>query len=302
MSEPAERPALPRPPTARPRSGAAPAAEQPSRAELESIERQLAALPTYSGAELRELPSLDALLVHHPGMGPGLNFATRLRWSPDETGLRLAQLEERLRAEGAWPALLVAEGLTEPADLPTWLAAAAWVEVESERVMWTRRPPTVPHLDPELRIEAVTRRSAAEVELVERIVFGLAVERAGERTDQLAAAVDEGRLRAFALRSRGALVATARLATGDGVAAIFGVGVLAEHRRQGYGALVTAVATRAGLASGGGLVWLSVDERNLPAVELYRGLGYQPSFAWHRWVGSADGQARSSSSSRRSTD
>ena len=287
MSDPAERPALRRPPTARPRSDAGPAVDPPSRVELEAIERQMAVLPTYSGATLDEAPELDALLVRRTGLGPAMNFATHLRWPQAEAGRRLELLEERLRGEGEWPALLVADGLSEPRDLPTWLESAGWVEVETERVMWARRPPTVPHLDPQLRIEAVTRRSAADVEQVERAVFGLAAERAAERTEQLAAAVETGRLRAFALRVGGAVVASARLAAGEGVAGIFGVGVLAGHRRRGYGALVTAVATRAGLASGSRLVWLSVDERNRPAVELYLALGYQPSFAWRRWVSSA---------------
>jgi ribosomal protein S18 acetylase RimI-like enzyme len=288
MSDPAERPALRRPPTARPRADTAPAVDAPSHVELEAIERQLAVLPTYSGATLDEVPELEVLLVRRPGLGTAMNFATHLRWPQAEAGRRLALLEERQRSAGEWPALLTADGLTEPADLPTWLAATGWVEIESERVMWTRRPPRVPHLDPQLRIEAVTRRSAVDVERLERDVFGLAAERAAERSEQLAAAVEEGRLRAFALRAGGAVVASARLAAGDGVAAIFGVGVLAGQRRQGYGALVTAIATRAGLASGGGLVWLSVDERNSPAVELYRGLGYQATFAWHRWVSSAE--------------
>jgi ribosomal protein S18 acetylase RimI-like enzyme len=191
---------------------------------------------------------------------------------------------------GEWPALVVAEGLTEPTDLPFWLESNGWVNLERERVFWTRHPPIVPHLDPSLRVEAVTRRSAAEFEQLERQVFGLADDRASERTEQLLAAIERLGLRAYVVRLRGEVVATTRLAAGDGVAGIFGVAVAPDHRRQGYGLLFTAIARRAGLASGNRLVWLSVDEHNTPAIRLYRGLGYQPSFAWTRWIGSAAGR------------
>jgi ribosomal protein S18 acetylase RimI-like enzyme len=58
-----------------------------------------------------------------------------------------------------------------------------------------------------------------------------------------------------------------------------------EHRRQGFGRLVTAVATRAGLATGNPLVWLSVDPANEPARRLYEDLGYRPAFSWQRLIG-----------------
>jgi ribosomal protein S18 acetylase RimI-like enzyme len=48
--------------------------------------------------------------------------------------------------------------------------------------------------------------------------------------------------------------------------------------------MITAVATRAGLVTGRGLVWLSVDEANQAAIDLYRSLGYEPSFVRTRWA------------------
>jgi ribosomal protein S18 acetylase RimI-like enzyme len=83
-------------------------------------------------------------------------------------------------------------------------------------------------------------------------------------------------------------VASARLAGGQGVAAVSAVSVAARHRRRGYGRMITAVATRAGLATGHSLVWLSVDEANTAAVELYTSLGFEPSFAWSRWAAPSD--------------
>jgi ribosomal protein S18 acetylase RimI-like enzyme len=276
-----------RPASARPRERHDHEAPPPERTELEAIEYQLAALPTHAGARLTHEPELGVVLVSHPGMGPGLNYAARVRWSAAAVAQRLAALHERMRRDGEWPALVVADGLTEPGDLPLWLESNGWIELERERVMWTRQAPVVPHLDPELRVEAVTRRSAGEFERVEGQVFGIDPARAGERAEHVADAVESGALRAFLVRLRGTPVASARLVVGDGVAGIFGVAVAADRRRRGYGSLVTAIATRAGLASGGRLVWLSVEEGNAPALALYHGLGYQPTFAWTRWLGSA---------------
>jgi ribosomal protein S18 acetylase RimI-like enzyme len=287
MSDPSPNTAPRRPATARRRQRPDHDAPPPTRAELEAIERQLAALPLHSGATLGEQPELGALIVRQAGMGPGLNFAARIRWPADGVADRLRALSEHMRAAGEWPAVVVAEGLTEPGDLSLWLASNGWVELERERVMWTRLAPVVPHLDPTLRLVAVTRRSAAEFEQVEREVFGVAPNRAADRTERVAAAVEAGELRAYLVRLQGRPVASARLVSGEGVAGIFGVAVAADQRRRGYGSLVTAIATRAGLAGGGRLVWLSVEESNKPALALYRGLGYQPSFSWTRWLGTA---------------
>lgn len=280
-------PAPRRPETARPRSDAGHEAVPATREELEAIELQLSSLPVHSGAMLEELPGLGVTMLSAPGMGPGLNFAARVRWPHAGVAERLRSLQEHMQARGEWPALVVAEGLSEPTDLPLWLESNGWIDLERERVMWTRHPPTVPHLDLSLRVEAVTRRSAAEFEQVEREVFGVAASRADERVQRVVAGVGAGDFRAYLVRLRGSPVATARLAAGRGVAGIFGVAVSTAHRRQGYGSLVTAIATRAGLAGGAQLVWLSVEEGNTPAFELYRKLGYQASFSWARWIGSA---------------
>jgi ribosomal protein S18 acetylase RimI-like enzyme len=119
---------------------------------------------------------------------------------------------------------------------------------------------------------------------LEAEVFGVPPSSLGEQAELLARAVERGSVRGFMLRLVREPVATARLAPGHGVAGIHGVAVAARHRRRGYGRMITAVATRAGLVTGRGLVWLSVDEANARAIELYRGLGYQPSFRRTRWA------------------
>jgi ribosomal protein S18 acetylase RimI-like enzyme len=51
--------------------------------------------------------------------------------------------------------------------------------------------------------------------------------------------------------------------------------------------MLTAIATRGGLATGHRLVWLSVLEENTAAFELYRSLGFEPTFRWTRWLAPA---------------
>jgi predicted GNAT family acetyltransferase len=149
-------------------------------------------------------------------------------------------------------------------------------------VLWTRRAAIVPHLDPHLRIESVTPARAATYEAVERAIFGLAPREAEDRRAALERGLAEARLRAYLVRLDGEPIATARLIPGSGVAALQGVGVVPARRRQGYGALITTIATRAGLATGHRLVWLAADPDDAAAQALYAGLDYRPFSAWDR--------------------
>jgi ribosomal protein S18 acetylase RimI-like enzyme len=283
-------PEVKRPATARKRgsSGAAEVDQDaPTTDELAAIERGLVELPKYSGAEVNDRADLGVVLSLLRGRGPGYNFASCMRWGKRDVTERLAGVGRAMSDFGEWPALAVVDGVSTPPDLGGRLADAGWVQTETERLMWTRVPPGVPHLDPSLRLEAVTPRTAAVYERVERDIFGLPADFASQRTAALSYSLSAGWLRTYLVHLNGQPVATTRLATGDGVASIFGVGVVPEQRRRGLGTLVTAVATRAGLAAGNKLVWLSVNELNDPALRIYQRLGYQPSARWSRWVISA---------------
>jgi ribosomal protein S18 acetylase RimI-like enzyme len=284
MSERRSSAPLRRPETARPRSDRGAEMAALTLDELAAIERQLVSLPEFSGATVADDDDLAAVTVTHPGRGPAQNFVGCMRWTEAAVASRVAAVERRMRSHGEWPSVLVAGGVSRPPSLDDRLSAAGWMRLEAERVMWTRRPPVVPHLDPTTRLEAATRRSAAEYERLEREIFGLQEVHAAERTERLAEAVESTGLRAFLVRLHGAPVAVARVALGEGVAGLFGIGVAADRHRQGYGALVTAIATRSALATGGRLAWLSVSVSNEPAMRLYEALGYQPSFTWSRWL------------------
>jgi len=286
-------PPLPRrPATARPRSDAVEHgdadAAAPTHEELETMERKHIELTTHAGAEVVDDESLGVEMVRLHGRGPGLNYAAQIRWSSADADERIQALDRAMREAGEWPVISVADGLTEPADLVDRLEALGWVRLSGERMMTTRHAPVVPHLDPGLRVEAVTPASALDAARLEVANFDLSLESVGERAERLAHAVQDGTIRAFLLRLVHEPVASLRLTSGPGVASLSAVGVAARHRRRGYGQMITAVATRAGLATGHKLVWLSVIEENVGAVALYRSLGFEPSFAWSRWAAPAD--------------
>jgi ribosomal protein S18 acetylase RimI-like enzyme len=272
-----------RPDTARPRRGSVEESQPPTIEELAAIERQQARLSEQAGAVLTDDEQLGVTWVRF-GRGSALDYATGFRWPSGEAPERLALLARRMRDAGAWPTAVVDETTADRADLSAALAGAGWLRVAGERTMYTRHPAVVPHLDPELRVEAVTPDTAAECVRLETLVFGLPPDQLPLRIDRLTNSVRTGQLRAFLLRLVREPLASARLTPGAGVAAISAVGVAPRHRRRGYGRMITAIAVRAGLATGHRLVWLSVEENNDPAIALYRGLGFEPSFAWSRWI------------------
>jgi ribosomal protein S18 acetylase RimI-like enzyme len=284
---------LQRPQTARPREEPAAQVEPPSPAELAGIQRHLAALPVAEGGSMHEDAELGVALVRGPGDGPDVSYAAMPRWSAESWPSRLHAVAERMRADGAWPSLLWCDGLDRPLDLPRELERQGWVRALGETVLWVGHASVVPHLDPQLRIEAVQASSLPTHELLERRIFGLGADQAERRRAGLSAALESGRLRAWIVWLADEPVAVARLSQGDGVAALQGIGVVPGRRAQGLGTLITAVATRAGLALGNRIVWLSVHEDNAAALRLYERLGYARAFRWSRYIVTEDPRWRS---------
>jgi ribosomal protein S18 acetylase RimI-like enzyme len=255
--------------------------------ELARVQRDLVTLPVHAGARLIEDPELGVARLHLPGGGAVVDYAALPRWSAADWRERLQRLADRMLEEGSWPSLLLADRLDRPPGLDRALRTLGWRRISEESAQWVARASVVPHLDPSLRFEAVQPRTVADHEELERRVFGADPARAEPRRRELATALEGGRLRAFVLRLRGRPIAVARLSQGDGVAGIHGLGVAREWRGKGYGTLLTTVATRAGMATGNRIVWLSVDESNEVALHVYRKLGFQHAFTWSRWLAPA---------------
>jgi ribosomal protein S18 acetylase RimI-like enzyme len=272
-----------RPEAARPREAEVPEAEPPSPAELARIQLQLCRLPELDGAEVVDDPGLRALVVRRRGPAAGYDHVSMPRWEADDWRERLAQAAVRLTAMDAWPSLLLCDELDRPPGMAERLPDEGWVPVGAETVLWAAHAPVVPHLDPSLRIEAVAPRRVDIHEALERRIFGLPESLADARREAISAALATGRLRAWVVWLSGEPVAVARLAQGDGVAGLQGIGVVTGRRRQGIGSLVTIVATRAGMALGNRIVWLSVRDDDPGARQMYHRLGYRRAFSWSRW-------------------
>lgn len=284
MSQPP--PPIQRPANARARSDVGDGAPPPGpdAAESEGIERAQARLVELGGARRTEDPAIGATLLEWSGRGPAFNHATSLRWSDDDWRDRAAGVAARFRAIGEAPCLVVCDGLATPLDLAARLREDGWLDIGHEVVMWTRRAAAVPHLDGPLRLESVIAARVDEYEEVERRIFGISEREAADRRGALVSTIADGLVRLYLVREAGVPVATARLMVEDGLGAIHGLGVVPEQRRRGLGAYLTTIVTRAGLALGASLVWLSVDPENVAARALYEGLDYRPDFSWARFL------------------
>ena len=143
-----------------------------------------------------------------------------------------------------------------------------------------------------MRIEAVRPATADIHEALERQIFSIGADQADRRRSAISAALEAGQLRAWIVWLGDEPVAVARLSQGDGAAGLQGIGVVEERRDQGYGTLITTIATRAGLATGNRLVWLSVREDNDAALSVYSALGFERAFSWTRWLVTEDPRRR----------
>ena len=277
-----------RPETARPREEPVPQVEPPSQAEFEAIQRHLVTLPEQEGATVSEDDESGLVFVRGPGSGPDVTYAALPRWSVEEWPRRLDAMVARMRADGAWPSLLLCDRLDRPVGMDDQLRRQGWLRVTTETVLWVGHASVVPHLDPLLRIEAVQPRSLATHEALERRIFGIGADQAARRRKAMTEALEEGRLRAWIIWLDDEPVAVARLSRGHGTAGLQGIGVVEDRRGQGYGTLITTIGTRAGMAIGSRLIWLSVRDDDPTAMRVYRKLGFEPAFSWTRWLATED--------------
>lgn len=256
--------------------------------ELSRIQRHMASLPLHVGASIEPDADLGVLMVRLPGAGAAVNYAAMPRWEAASWRTMLGQLSTVMRREGNWPSLMLADRADRPPGLEQALGQLGWRRLLGETVMWVGHASVVPHLDPRLRFEAVQARAVADHEALEREVFGVDPNRAEARRAELSVALTVGGLRAFVVRLDDEPIAVARLSQGEGVAGIYALGVARAWRGKGYGTLLATIATRAGMATGNRVVWLSVEDGNATARHVYDKLGFQPAFGWTRWLAPAD--------------
>lgn len=256
-----------------------------SLAELDAIERNSYQAIQPGLVEIHDAG--DAWIIRAPGPPGLIGYSRAAVLRLDTSGAvraRLDDLAAGFKAEGRSAAFAVVHGVSRPQQLTTLLHERGLIEVEREVVLWTRDAPEIPHLDPGLRIEQVGDGTARPYVEVEAEVFGIPAGMAAGRLPSLQAALALPGRRAYLISVGGRYVATTRLTVVGGFASLTSIGVLPEERGRGYGRLITAVATRAGLASGVDLVWLAVAPDNVPALRLYESLGYRLAFERSLWI------------------
>jgi ribosomal protein S18 acetylase RimI-like enzyme len=265
--------------------GARDAAAVLTPADLDAIERNTYESIQPGVVEIRDAG--DAWLIRAPGPPGAIGYsrAAILRLgSIDRATERIDEMTATFHEDGRGAAFAIAHGVSDPPDLPSVLRGRGLIEIEREVVLWTTDPPAVPHLDPGLRIEQVNEATAPEYVSVEADAFGIPPGMAAGRLPSLRANLALPGRRAYLIAAGGRYVATARLTVVNGLASLTSIGVLGSERGQGYGRLVTAVATRAGLIGGGRLAWLAVAPDNEVALGLYRSLGYRRAFERSLWI------------------
>src|SRR5690242_6225807 len=112
----------------------------PSDDELRAIELHRIDWARVQGATVEESPEAGGLLVTHDALGSSLNYVSGIRWAESDVDARLEAVVELMSDRGAWPSIIVCDGLTTPFDLDARLEAAHWVPVFGDRNMWTRHP------------------------------------------------------------------------------------------------------------------------------------------------------------------
>jgi len=253
--------------------------------ELDAIERNTYEAIQPGVVEIRA--ESDSWVIRAPGPPGAIGYsrAAVLRFGSSAAARsRLEDLAREFHAEGRTSAFAVAHGVSTPDDLAAALRERGLIEIEREAVLWAADPPAIPHLDPGLSIEQVGESSAARYVEVEAEVFGIPPGMAAARLPSLRAGLAIPGRRAYLVTVDGRFVATTRLTVDGGLASLTSVGVLPRDRGRGYGRLITAVATRAGLAAGARLVWLAVTPDNVAALRLYESLGYRPAFDRSLWI------------------
>lgn len=81
----------------------------------------------------------------------------------------------------------------------------------------------------------------------------------------------------------GAALCTGMAVYADRAIGLFGIATAAAQRERGYAKALVDTLLRWGQEKGAGFAYLQVEESNKPAVNLYRGLGFQTVYSyWYR--------------------
>ncbi|HEY6014889.1 MAG TPA: GNAT family N-acetyltransferase [Candidatus Limnocylindrales bacterium] len=247
-------------------------------------EAQVHAMP---GREVRDLG--DAILLHDPiDPEPFWNRIAAVRWPSDPVAFdrRLTEMLVLFASLGRQPHVWASPLHDRPVDLVERLTANGFRDTGEGSVMVLADPAPA---------EALVARPLAPGVAVERLsgIRGrIAAEAASAIVEVLADAFDVGSDRRLGVTAEtisslarptfthylarwdGRPVAVARRATFDGISYLSSIGTAAWGRGNGFGRLVTAVASSDAVAAGSEWTHLGVFADNRGAIRLYGDLGF----------------------------
>lgn len=236
----------------------------------------------------RELIDLgDAFLLHDPlDADPAFNRIGGVRWPEDEAAFegRLGTVMDLFGALDRRPCFWLSPEQAEPADLPMRLAGRGFTEGRGGFLMILeqapRRDPLV-GLPRGVRVLRVPGGRGPECWLVAGIADALsdAFHIDASARGQLEVDIDDGlqRLAGVSLcvvMVGDRVVAVGKSHTRERATYLSAIASRPAFARQGYGSLVTKVLARDAAAAGSRWIYLGVDADNLPARQLYAGLGF----------------------------
>ncbi|HWS38687.1 MAG TPA: GNAT family N-acetyltransferase [Actinoplanes sp.] len=79
----------------------------------------------------------------------------------------------------------------------------------------------------------------------------------------------------------GEVAALGLFVAGDGLAGVFCMATAPAHRRRGHAAAILRAGAAWSADQGAGLLYLQVEEDNIPALRLYEGVGFTHSHSYH---------------------
>jgi GNAT superfamily N-acetyltransferase len=252
---------------------------------LTFLERHEARVHAFPGRDLRDLGHA-VLLTDPANRDPFWNRLSAIRWPSDPEAFddRLADMVTLFatfdRVPHVWPRM----AFKEPADLVERLVASGFRDMGKGHVMVLADESPIARAAAAIPAGATIERfnlvSPAERHDPARILAEIAAdafEAPGHQESlarETAALFDRPEVHVVLVRVDGRPAAIAKRATFDGASYLSSIGTGRSFRGRGLGRLVTAVVTADALAARSRWVHLGVFEENVPALRLYRSLGF----------------------------
>ena len=250
---------------------------------LEVHETRAHAIPS---RQVRDLG--DSVVLFDPrDSDPFWNRLAAVRW-PEEPAAFDRRLTEALamfavmgRAAHVWPSPVHAG----PADLADRLAANGFRDIGGGHLMVLEHPAWSPPVRPDepesgVTLHAIVRHAdavpgdLADIGDVLASSFGAPLGRGPQLAADLALTLDDSRVALVLVRVDGVAAAAAKATTFDGLTYLSSIGTLAGFRGRGLAGLATRHVMAVSDAAHHRRAYLGVFSGNVPALRLYRRLGF----------------------------